>query len=207
MAEGLAAKVRVLHHEVRGVTAAGEPYRATDPDLLQWVQATSSFGFVGAYSRYARALGERAEDRFHTEAAQAAHLYGVPSTSRTAAAVRGLLNDTAPRLETSATLREFLHLMRSSPIMPPGIRALQPLFVRAAIDLLPPWLQGRLALLGEGLKPGERLLVGALAGAADLIPLSASPAVMACRRLDLPPDYLFQPVRFQLGRRNVERAP
>jgi uncharacterized protein (DUF2236 family) len=55
-AEAMIAGVVRAHGRVRGTTSGGRPYTATDPELLDWVQATATFGFTIAYSRYARRL-------------------------------------------------------------------------------------------------------------------------------------------------------
>jgi hypothetical protein len=47
-AEAMIARVRSLHEAVQGTTAAGERYRANDPELLTWVHATASFGLLDA---------------------------------------------------------------------------------------------------------------------------------------------------------------
>ncbi|WP_367117511.1 oxygenase MpaB family protein, partial [Mesorhizobium sp.] len=41
-----------IHGRVSGQTSEGEPYHATDPELLDWVQATAGFGFMEAYHVY-----------------------------------------------------------------------------------------------------------------------------------------------------------
>jgi uncharacterized protein (DUF2236 family) len=45
------------------------------------------------------------------------------------------------RLERSDILFEFLAIMRSAPILPMPLRPVQPLLIRAAVDLTPHWLQ------------------------------------------------------------------
>ena len=55
-AEAMIAGVRRMHEKVSGVAEAGEPYRATDPELLDWVQATAAFGFLEAYRHYVHPL-------------------------------------------------------------------------------------------------------------------------------------------------------
>ena len=55
-AEAMIAGVVRRHERVTGWTSAGEPYRANDPELLNWVQATAGFGFTEAYHAYVRCL-------------------------------------------------------------------------------------------------------------------------------------------------------
>jgi uncharacterized protein (DUF2236 family) len=75
-AEKMIAGVRRMHDRVTGDTPAGAAYRANDVELLDWVQATASFGFMEAYHAYARPLSAADRDRFYAEAAPAAALYG-----------------------------------------------------------------------------------------------------------------------------------
>jgi ER-bound oxygenase mpaB/B'/Rubber oxygenase, catalytic domain len=52
VAEPMIARVRRVHDMVAGTTLSGEPYRANDPELLNWVYATAAYGFVQAYHTY-----------------------------------------------------------------------------------------------------------------------------------------------------------
>jgi uncharacterized protein (DUF2236 family) len=45
-AAGMIAGIGRMHGRVSGVTPDGQPYRADDPELLDWVQATASYGFM-----------------------------------------------------------------------------------------------------------------------------------------------------------------
>lgn len=192
-AEAMIAKVVQRHESVRGFTPDGEPYAANDPDLLLWVQATTGYGFGGAYSRYVRPLTADQFDRLYAESEPAARLYGVGHPPRSRAEVEAVLSGMKGRLEPSAILDEFLQIMRTAPAMPRALRPLQAMFVRAAVDMTPGWARERLGLgPALGLRPGEELLVRQLGAAADRIPLPSSPAVRACFRLGLPPDWLYR---------------
>ena len=48
-ARRMIAAIVALHGQVSGLTPGGEAYGANDTELLDWVQATASFGFVEAY--------------------------------------------------------------------------------------------------------------------------------------------------------------
>ena len=48
IAESMIAGVRGVHGRSSGRTTGGEDYRADDPELLDWVQATASYGFLSA---------------------------------------------------------------------------------------------------------------------------------------------------------------
>jgi len=192
-AEAMIAGVVERHEAVRGFTPAGEPYAASDPELLLWVQATTGYGFGDAYSRYVRPLAGAQLDRLYAESEPAARLYGVKDPPRTRAEIDRVLAAMKGRLEASAILDEFLEIMRTAPAMPRALRPLQAMFVRAAIDLTPGWAREQLGLgPALGLRPGEEALIRQLGAAADRIPLPSSPAARACKRLGLPADWLYR---------------
>jgi uncharacterized protein (DUF2236 family) len=184
--------VNRLHARVSGVTADGIPYRAGDPELLEWVQATASWGFLQAYLAFDTPLPLAARDAYYAEAAPAAALYGAAGAPRSEAAVEGLFGAMAPRLEPSATISEFLDIMRRAPILPAAARPVQRLLVSAAIGLLPPPLSAGLGLADRGLKRWQRPLLRAAARLAGRLPLHGAPPVEASLRLGLPADYLYR---------------
>ena len=193
VAERMIAGVVALHGRVAGTRPAGEAYRANDPRLLTWVQATAAFGFIEAYHRYAQPLTPAEIDRAYAEGAPAAALYGALAAPRSDAERRGLFEATGPRLEASPIVFEFLAILRAAPIVPAPLRPVQRLLIRAAIEIVPDWLRKRLGL-GDacGLRGWERRLVRLLGAAADRVVLPGSPAVQSCRRLGLPAGYLYR---------------
>jgi uncharacterized protein (DUF2236 family) len=193
VAEKMIASVVAMHERVHGTTTAGEPYRANDPRLLTWVQATASFGFIEAYHRYARTLTPAEIDRAYAETAPAAALYGAVDAPRSDAERRALFEAMQDRLEASPIVFEFLAIMRAAPVVPWGLRPLQRLLVRAAVDLVPGWARERLGLgPAYGLRRWERRLVRLLGALADRVVLRGSPAVHSCARLGLPAGYLYR---------------
>ncbi len=192
-AEAMIADVRRMHERVRGLTPGGEPYYANDPELLNWVQATAAFGFLQAYHVYAAPLPLAERDRYYREGEAAARLYGATKLPRSEASLDVYFKAMRPRLEPSPIIPEFIAIMRTAPILPPLLRPAQPLLVRAAIDITPPWLRERLELGdGFGLGSWDGALVRQGAAFADRIVLQSSPAVQACLRLGLPADYLYR---------------
>jgi uncharacterized protein (DUF2236 family) len=191
-ARAMIAGVNRLHAQVSGVTSGGTPYRADDPELLEWVQATASWGFLEAYTAFDSLLPPHKRDLYYAEAAPAAALYRAAGAPRSEAQVAALFERMAPKLEPSETIAEFLAIMRRAPILPAGARPLQKLLVSAAIDLLPPRLAARLGLVGKGLRPWQRASIRALARVSGRLPLAGSPPVEAARRLGLPADHLFR---------------
>lgn len=191
--ERMIAHVVRLHDAVQGVTPDGTPYRATDTDLLDWVQATASFGFLNAYHVYARPLTPEDRDRFYAEGAAAARLYGAEGAPMSEADQQAQFAAMAPRLEASPIVQEFLAIIAQVPVLPTPLRRLQSVMVRAAIDLVPAPIRDTLQLgSARGLTRGQRWLVTQAAQAADRLPLQSGPAVQSCRRLGLPDDYLYR---------------
>jgi uncharacterized protein (DUF2236 family) len=191
-AEAMISGVRRLHEKVAGTTPSGEAYQANDPELLAWVQATASYGFIEAYHAFVRPLSAAERDRCLAEGIEVAALYGASSAPRSQAELEALFKAMLGRLEPSGIVQEFLSIMRSAPIMPLALRPVQRLLVRAAVQITPPPVQALLGLKSSGLRSWEHALVRQAGAFADRLVLDSSPAVQACRRLGLPADYLYR---------------
>ena len=191
VAERMIAGVCRLHERVEGRTPAGVPYRATDTELLDWVQATASFGFLEAYATFVRPLTDAERDRFYAEGIPAARLYGAVGAPASRAALEAQFDAMFPKLERSPIVLEFLDIMRRTPIFPAPARWLQWMLVRAGVEVVPSRVRDLLGLDARwGLGRLEHALVARLGQLADRIVLPSSPAAQACRRLGLPADYL-----------------
>ncbi|ALK99700.2 histidine kinase [Massilia sp. WG5] len=182
-AERLIARVVRLHEQVEGRTPDGLAYRANDPRLLDWVHASATFGFTQAYHRYAWALSAREKDRAFAESGASALLYGATGTPDSWAAWEALLAATAPGLEGSGILDDFMRIMGEAAILPAPLRPLQRLLVRAAVDIAPEPLRSLPQLRGRGLRIGEAAVVRLLARSGMLLPLGDTPPRQAARRL------------------------
>ncbi|HMA00161.1 MAG TPA: oxygenase MpaB family protein [Steroidobacteraceae bacterium] len=183
-----------MHGRVVGKTPAGEPFSANDPRLLTWVHATASFGFGEAYSRYVALLNSREMDALYREGLPASRLYGAVGAPETEAELRALFDSMRGTLEPSEIVFEFLRIMYRTRALPAPLRWLQPLLVRAAVDLIPDWIRACIGLTAaHGLRPGEGILVRMAGAVADRIVLPDSPPSQACHRLGLPKAYLFAP--------------
>jgi len=192
-AQAMIAGVVGRHGQVTGHTSEGQPYAANDRILLDWVQATASFGFMQAYHVYARRLTESERNAMFAEGYESASLYGAVGAPRSQAELDALFETMKPQLVGSPIIFEFLDIMARVPAFPAVARPLQRMMLKAAVELLPAWLRERLDLGPRwSLKPWERTLVKAVARAGDRIVLKSSPAVQACRRLGLPDDYLYR---------------
>lgn len=192
-AEAMIARVNRLHGQVRGHTPEGQAYRADEPELLDWVQATAVFGFVEAYSRYVRALNTEEQGQVYGEGAVSAALYGAQGAPTDHPQMQALFARMRPQLVASPIIFEFLEIMRRAPLLPRGFGGVQTLLVKAAVDLLPEWAHAQFEL-GPAwrLRPWERAFMRFMARSTDRLILRDSPAVQACRRMGLPADHLYR---------------
>ncbi|MBK4737684.1 oxygenase MpaB family protein [Noviherbaspirillum pedocola] len=192
-ARNLIQRINTMHSRVSGVTAEGLAYRADDPRLLDWVYATASFGFIQAHHVYARQLSSEDCDRYYRESTLAAHLYGAYGAPKSRRQLDDLFAFTAPTLVPSSAMFEFLKIMSSRPLLPAQLHRLQPMLVRAAIDIIPDDLRIRLRLdHTQCLRPWERAFLRRAGGFADRLVLAGMPPVLACQRMGLPDHYLYR---------------
>lgn len=146
-AEARIAMVTRMHERVSGVTPEGQAYTALEHELMTWVHVTASWGFLNAYGRYvAPGLTLADRDRYYAEGARLGRAFGASDAPGSAAEVDGWFDRMRPKLVPHPIIDEFLDIVSTtSPLGLVG-RALQPLVVQAAIDLLPPDLQRSLQL-------------------------------------------------------------
>ena len=191
-AEAMIAHVVRMHARVGGETPDGTPYQANDQRLLDWVQATASYGFIEAYSRFVSPLSEGERSQAFGEGAAAARLYGALGAPTSLGEWEAMLAKMEPTLERSEIVFEFLDILRHAPIGPLPLRPIQRLLIRAAVDMTPPSIRRRLGLEGQGLSPVQRRLVGLMGRAANKLRLPTSPAVQASIRMGLPADHTYR---------------
>jgi uncharacterized protein (DUF2236 family) len=192
-AEAMIAGVVRRHDRVSGQTSEGEPYHANDPVLLDWVQATAGFGFTEAYHSYVKNLTADARSSLFMESMPIAKLYGAVGAPASQRELDALFDTMKPRLVSSPIIFEFLEIMRQAPILPSPVHPLQKVLIKAAVEILPAWVQERLELGSDWrLNAIEHALVRTMAKASDRLVLPSSPAVQSCRRLGLPDTYLYR---------------
>ena len=182
-AESMIARVVRMHDKVRGSTPDGTPYFANDERLLNWVQATASFGFCEAYSQYVRPLSIAEKDAVFAEGQAAAGCYGACGAPSSWAAWQSQLAAMAPSLEDSAILAEFLSIMESAPIFPASLRWLQKMLVAAAVEMTPPPVRHFAPLQTRRLAGWQRQLIRTAGWACCYLQLPQLPASQARRRM------------------------
>jgi uncharacterized protein (DUF2236 family) len=193
VAEEMIKGITKMHARVRGETPDGRSYKALEPELMNWVQVTASYGFLQAYHRFVAPLSDADRDRFYAEAETGARLYGAPGAPKSEEEQRVLFEAMLPQLEPSSIVLEFLEIMHRTRPLPWAIQPLQPLYLRAAVSLLPANVLDRLQLRGrERLALWQRTLVRQSGKLADRIVLREAPPAQACQRLGLRSDYLYK---------------
>jgi uncharacterized protein (DUF2236 family) len=197
-AETMIAGVGRMHARVTGETPAGAAYAASDPELLDWVQATASFGFLEAYSAFVRPVSRADKDRYYGEGRAAAALYGATGAPGSLAELEAQFAAMRPKLERSPIVHEFLNILGRTDFLPPGLKPFRSMFLRAAVEILPDWAPPLLGLEAWRLKAWERPLIRLIGRFMDAMVVEATPASAACRRLGLPSDYLQRSVSSRL---------
>lgn len=189
-AKAVIGQVNRMHGQVKGETPAGEKYRALDPVLLDWVAATASYGFLMAYDRFARPLGQADKDRFMRDSAAIGREFGARHTPASVAEFMAMMAALEPRFEPHPIILEFLDIIESGRAAPgiPGF--LHRAVARASVSLLPVHIRARLDLGPRyDLTRLDRLMLRAAGRLADRrVDRSAAPSV-ASVRLGLPADF------------------
>ena len=145
-AEARVAMVTRMHNRVGGTTPEGQAYTALEPELMTWVHVTASWGFLNAYHRYVAPLSAAEQDRYYAEGGRLGRMFGAPEPPDSVAGVEAWFDRMRPLLVPHAIIGEFLQIVSTtSPLGLTG-RALQPLVVEAAIDLLPADIRAKLGL-------------------------------------------------------------
>lgn len=207
------AGVSNMHARVSGRTPNGEPYAALDPDLLDWVSATATWGFVTAYHRFAAALTAEETQLYYAEGEPVARLYGVANPLSSDAEFEAMLDKLTPRFEPHPIVGEFLDIFQNSSGALGAPRALRKTIARGAVSILPPAVRARLDLgAAYDLSPLGARALRVLGALAERTPIPGAPPAEACRRLGLPADFLYRSkhaqtrilARWALSRKNPE---
>lgn len=193
-AEKLIRGVVAMHERVQGNTPKGTPYRANDPELLNWVQCTVGYGFMEAYAAFCRPLTDAQRDRFYQESVVSARLFLAHGAPKSLAEQRQQFELMRPRLEAHPIIFQFLEIVQRTPALPALLRPVQAMMMRAGIHTLPPWLIERLNLHGEQwrLKSWEHRLLRSMGAFFERVPIPNTAPTLASRRMGLPASYLYR---------------
>lgn len=192
-ARKLIAGVGRMHAKVAGETPGGVAYKATDPELVDWVSATAGYGFLTAYHTFVSPVSQADQNRFFAEGEAVAALYGVQNKLTCRADFFAMMERLAPGFEPHAINREFLDIIQSGKAAPTVPRFLHHALARAAVSILPPLIRQRLELGREyDLSLRDRFAVRLVARLAERKHDPASPPAQASVRLGLPSDFLYR---------------
>jgi len=180
-AEARVAMVTRMHERVGGVTPEGRPYKALEPELMTWVHVTAGWGFLNAYRRYVQpGMSLADQDRYYAEGGRLGRAFGAVDPPASVAQARALFARMKPKLVPHPIIDEFLEIVSTTSPLGAAGRALQPLVVEAAIDLVPPDIRARLQL---PVRPGRLAVAGpVLRGLALAGGLAPNPIVRDARR-------------------------
>lgn len=183
----LIAGVGRMHAQVRGTTSEGLPYRALDRELLDWVQATATYGFTLGYAEFCAPLIPAEIDRAFAEAKAPGRLYGALGAPGDMAGFTALKDRLMPGFRPSPVVSEFLGIMDRVKALPAPLRPLQRAAVRGGIAILPRDVREVLELGPEwDLSPRARMALQFAGRLGEKVVIPGSPAALAAKRLGLP---------------------
>ena len=187
------AGITNMHSKVEGKTPNGRPYRALEPELLDWVSATAGYGFLTAYDRFAGPLSEEDKKRFWSEGYEVSGLYGVQRRAGSLEGFNEMMMELVPGFEPHQINFDFLDIMENAQAERDVPKFIRRYIARAAIDILPPIVREKLQLGKEyDLSPFGRMVVKLLARRADRMKDLNGPAAQSSERLGLPRDFLWR---------------
>lgn len=160
VADRLAARVRAIHRQVRGLDEHGQAYAADDPELLRWVHVTETWSFLAGYRRYGpMGVPRRVADAYYAETARIAEALGARDLPASEAEVEAYITEVRGSLHFGARSREVVAVLErvALPVPLPGLA--RDLFLGAAGALLPPWAD---ALMARGGVARRRAALAAL---------------------------------------------
>lgn len=194
VAKDVIGKINRMHGQVKGETPADEKYRALDPELLDWVAATASYGFLMAYDRFVHPLSEADKNRFMRDGDVIGREFGARHAPGSVDAFMDMMAKLEPRFEPHPILFEFLDIIQSGRAAPGIPRFLHRAIARASVSLLPDHIRRKLDLGSRyDLTRLDRLALRLAGRLADRRPDRNSPPCQASVRLGLPYDFLYRP--------------
>lgn len=205
-AQEVIGRINRMHAKVSGETPGGVPYAALDTELLDWVAATATYGFVMAYHRFVRRLSDEQIDGFFAGSVEVGGLYGARDLPTSLAEFERMGAERLAGFEPHPINQEFLDIARSTRVGRGVPRWLKSDFVNASIAILPPEVRSVLQLGPEyDLAPSRAAMIRCFGRLADMLPRPTSPAGRASVRLGLPATFPWMSTARQA--RWLERRP
>ncbi|MFD2645697.1 oxygenase MpaB family protein [Pseudomonas japonica] len=156
-ADWLIERVRTIHLQVVGTTPDGQPYAASDPDLLTWVHVAEVRSFLAAHLRYRNPnLSDTAQDAYYNEIALIAERLGARNVPRSRQEVADYLRNMRPQLRCNERSLEVVRVLLAAPAPSRLAQPVGNLMMQAGIGLLPDWAGDMLGLRQSAMK--QRML-------------------------------------------------
>lgn len=156
-ADWLIERVRTIHLQVVGTTPDGQPYAASDPDLLTWVHVAEVRSFLAAHLRYRNPnLSDTAQDTYYNEIALIAERLGARNVPRSRQEVADYLRNMRPQLRCDERSLEVVRVLLAAPAPSRLAQPVGNLMMQAGIGLLPDWAGDMLGLRQSAMK--QRML-------------------------------------------------
>lgn len=140
MATRAIEKVNHIHSKVRGFDELGNPYCATDSDLLGWVHLTETASFMKASNTYhLRALTHQQMDQYFSEMKNLGERMGAINLPNSYSSVENALEAYRPELHFGERAQSIIELLANFPSTPAS-RPFLKLLSRAGFMNLPDWV-------------------------------------------------------------------
>jgi len=152
--EQLITEVLGVHEHVKGTTAQGLPYSASDPDLVTWVHITEVRHFLSSYQRYGpHRISREMRDGYFSDVATVPMRLGASYVPRSVDEVEQYFASMRAELRVTPEALEAVHFLRSTSLptgqgflMTRASNLAHQIVVGAAIDLLPDFARELLGL-------------------------------------------------------------
>ncbi len=146
-AQKLIERVKTIHLNVTGVDAQGQPYAASDPDLLVWVHVAESYSFLKSYLRYRNpGLSLADQDQYYCEVARVVEGLGGVNVPTSVKEIDAYLLRMQPLLRCDERTLEVVRLLKNAPAPSRMAVPVGKLMVWSGIELLPQWAQNELGI-------------------------------------------------------------
>jgi uncharacterized protein (DUF2236 family) len=184
-----AARVRKIHERVRGTDeVTGQPYAASDPDLLLWVHAGLVDSVLAAADVYGAPLTTADRDGYVAEMTVAAELVGVPAgrAPSTAGELADYLRAVRPVLALTPAAAESTRYLLDLPGLDEDMGGMWRDIGDAAVASLPEWAACMYGLLPQDLVTEQRREeVRQVLGVLDALYLGEPGVLEARQRIEL----------------------
>jgi len=148
-AQAAVDRVRAVHERVRGKTADGRPYRASDPHLLTWVHIAEADSFLSAYQRYGEhKLDADGADEYVRQSGRVAAALGAVEVPQNTTELAQMIAAYRPELEATPAAIDTARFLLKEPPLPWFAKPGYDLLASGAIALLPDWARAELNIGG-----------------------------------------------------------